>query len=391
MQLGCQTPPVRSISKEELLTRQQEYLRSYQLDLDIMEARSYARIEAEYLAALGGGEPQSLDILVLSGGGAFGAFGAGLLEGWGKVTDNEFKRPRFDTISGISTGSLIAPFAFLGTSHDYRTIVNLYENPESDWVRKQWIFGYLPGNVSLFDNSNLHAKIRSTITPDLIRAMAVEADEERQLHVGAANLDYGQMRVWDLAQIALEYPVEEARERILSVLLASIAIPGIFPPVIIDDFMYVDGGASMQVVGGIDDRSWAYTPDGQSLAIDAHGSPIRIRIWIIVNQKLLPDPKLSQSRWTSIASRSLNTLLRTSTLQSIQDIETFIRLIDQKQNFDAKMRYVAIPQEYPIPETDNMFDAEKMRGLVELGRRMGADPTSWQTASLRPGAPFGMK
>jgi hypothetical protein len=201
-------------------------------------------------------------------------------------------------------------------------------------------------------------------------------------------MDYGMIRVWDLARIALEFPVKKAVRRTVSVLLASSALPGAFPPVLIDGLLYVDGGASMQVVSGIAKRGWAYVPDKQRFPFANNGPPIRIRVWIIINQKLLLDPKVVESRWSSIATRSLSTIVRSSTLQSIQDMETYLRLLDLRPNIDAKMRYVAIPQDYEIPNADEMFDAKVMRQLADLGRRMGADPTSWRTEALPPGAPF---
>jgi hypothetical protein len=194
--------------------------------------------------------------------------------------------------------------------------------------------------------------------------------------------------VWDLAQIATKGPPDEAMDRMVSVLTASSAIPGAFPPVEIDGLLYVDGAAAMQVVGGLEDRSWLYLPEGDSLGSHHTGPPIRIRVWIIVNQKLLPDPTVVRARWTSVAFRSLSTLLRTSMLQSIRDAETFVHFINQRPEFDAEMRYVAIPQDFAIPGTEEMFDAETMKALVELGHNMGTDPTSWRTEALRPGAPF---
>jgi hypothetical protein len=115
---------------------------------------------------------------------------------------------------------------------------------------------------------------------------------------------------------------------------------------------------------------------------------VRIRVWIIVNQKLRSDPKVVRSRWTSIATRSLDILLRTSMLQSIQDGETYAALLDGRPELDVVLRYVAIPQDFEVPDSDRMFDGRSMRALVELGRQMGADPRSWRTEALRPGAPF---
>jgi hypothetical protein len=52
--------------------------------------------------------------LAISGGGANGAFGAGFLNGWTAAGT----RPEFKVVTGISTGALIAPFAFLGPEYD---------------------------------------------------------------------------------------------------------------------------------------------------------------------------------------------------------------------------------------------------------------------------------
>jgi hypothetical protein len=144
----------------------------------------------------------------------------------------------------------------------------------------------------------------------------------------------------------------------------------------------------MQVVGGLEDRSSLYAPDGPSVGFELEGPPVRIRVWIIVNQKLRSDPKVVSSRWTSIATRSLDILLRTSMLQSLQDGETYVALLDGRPELDAVLRYVAIPQDFEVTDSDQMFDARTMRALVELGRRMGANPRSWRTEALRPGAPF---
>jgi len=387
---GCQTPPLRSINQKELANRQHAFLKSYQSDIEAISEKTAKRIEHEYRKSQLSSEnkQQNYDVLVLSGGGAFGAFGAGFLKGWGKVSKMGYTRPQFDSISGISTGSLIAPFAFIGTPKAYDDIVKFYEKPGVDWARKRGIIPYLPGNVSIYDVSRLHKTINLAITPELIENLAKGGIEGRQLLIGATNMDYGLLRVWDLAQIASKVSIEKAIEKTVSILSASTAIPGLFPPQIIDDLLYVDGGATMQMVGGMGDRSWAYVPENKQMGFVNSKAPVKIRVWIIVNQKLLTDAKVVRSRWTSIASRSLNTLIRSSTLQSIQDTETYVRLINRRPEFDAEMKYVAIPQDFPIADSDEMFDAETMRDLVKLGLQMGADPTSWKTEALRPGAPF---
>jgi predicted acylesterase/phospholipase RssA len=385
---GCQTPTHREITEAELAAGYDSFVASYAADLTASEVVSRRRLEQEYRSA-DSANPQSYDVLVLSGGGAFGAFGAGFLQGWGTVQDAEFARPRFDTVSGISTGAMIAPYAFVGTPEAYETIVFFYQNPGDSWVRRRGIIPYLPGNVSVYDVSNLHDQIRSAVTPELIDGLAHGAGEDRQLLIGATNVDYGLLRVWDLAKAARDKSLKESSELTVSTLLASSAIPGAFPPILIDRLMYVDGGAAMSVVGSTDDRNWAYKVSREDdFSYLTEGAPIRIRIWMIVNQKLLPEPKVVSPRWTSVAASSLDTLIKTSTLQSIESADSYVRLMNQKPYIDAKMHYVSIPQDYAIKQGDGLFAPEMMRDLVELGRRMGADPDSWTSKALLPAAPF---
>jgi len=275
---GCQTPMHRDISETELIARYDDFVENYAADLSASEVVSARRIEHEYRIT-DAGNTQSYDVLVLSGGGAFGAFGAGFLQEWGTVNDPEFARPQFDTVSGISTGAMIAPYAFVGTPEAYETVVVFYQNPGDSWVRRRGIIPYLPGSVSIFDVSKLHDQIRSAVTPELIRGLAQGAEENRRLLIGATSVDYGLLRVWDLAKAAREKPFEESSDLAVSTLLASSAIPGAFPPILIDNLMYVDGGAAMSVVGATDDRNWAYAlgrdHDFSFLSEDV---PIRIRV-----------------------------------------------------------------------------------------------------------------
>jgi len=228
--VGCQTPMQRDISETELIARYDDFVENYAAELGASEVLSGRRIEHEY-RNMDSGKRQSYDVLVLSGGGAFGAFGAGFLQGWGAVNEPEFARPQFDTVSGISTGAMIAPYAFVGTPEAYETVVVFYQNPGDSWVRRRGIIPYLPGNVSIFDVSKLHDQIRSAVTPELNRGLAQGAEEGRQLLIGATNVDYGLLRVWDLAKAAEEKPFDESSDLAVSTLLASSAIPGAFPPI----------------------------------------------------------------------------------------------------------------------------------------------------------------
>ena len=86
----------------------------------------------------------TLDFLLLSGGGDRGAFGAGFLLGWARVAPGPGALPKFDGVSGVSTGAFIAPFAFLGTPADYEMIDRLFRNPKPDWVERRGMLSSSP-------------------------------------------------------------------------------------------------------------------------------------------------------------------------------------------------------------------------------------------------------
>ncbi|AFV83901.1 patatin-like phospholipase family protein [Alteromonas mediterranea] len=381
--------PSRTITMQDLLDNAEAFSIEYKNDLDSIQRKRIRRFRTEYEIELSSGIQQSYDILVLSGGGELGAFGAGFLSGWGDVQDKEFSRPDFDSVSGVSTGALIAPFAFVGTGKAYETIVELYNNPVKDMIIAKTLFGFLAGNGAYYDAAKLHEQINQGISEQLVHEISQLSYSDKILLVGATNLDYGVMRVWDLSSIAASHPVEIARKKITNRLIASSAIPGAFPPIEINNNLYVDGGASMQVVGGIENRGKLYlNRDEDSLNYVKDENPIQIRIWIIINNKLVMEPDVTKLTWGSLAKKSLVSLMRGSTLQSIQDMETFSQMMNLRKEFDVKMRYVAIPQDYTIMDSDNMFDKEKMRALVELGRSMGANKESWKERAIRPGASF---
>lgn len=389
--VGCLLPAAcllpRPINSADLAKQREPFARKYGEDITRLGEGTRARIEGMLERLEQGEEPETYDILCLSGGGAFGAFGVGVLTGWGEIADGEAARPEFDMVSGISTGALIAPFAFAGDAESYADIEDVYRNPGRDWVRHRGVLQWFPNSRSLFNVSKLHDQIRASITPELLSKLAVGAVDGRRLLVGATNLDFGLLRAWSLADMARDDGAA-AEAEIEDILIASSAIPGIFPPVTIDGHLYVDGGASLQFISGLEDRDWIARITPETSPFPKEGPPLRIRLWVIVNQKLLPETELVQNSWTSISARSLGILIRTSTLQSLQDLETYTRLMSGVPGLEAEFRYIAIPQDHPIAVTESMFDADVMRDLLELGKELGRDPASWSRKALRPAAPI---
>lgn len=376
---ACGAPKRPEVSADELDRLQRSYLQAVAEErLELLEI-GLRRMKREWDRHLEtGGQPPVRDVLILSGGGAKGAFGAGFLKGWDSIESGPMVLPEFDTVTGVSTGAMIAPFAFIGTPEAYDRILEFYSNPGEDWVKRRRPFAIWPSRISMFNNENLEAYIRQQIDEDLVRRVAEGAEEDRILLVGATNLDQGRMRVWNLCVEAREALESQSLDRIQSMLLASAAIPAAFPPVEIDGDMYVDGGASEQLYA-LGDTNRVLNP--VSIWRERYpGVPFpKIRIWIIVNTKLELDPEVTQPTWGAIVGRSLSTLMRASLVSTLQRLQATAEMYRNSDKADVEFRFVAIPDDYSPIEGEEMFDREIMTALADLGRRMGADPSSWRT------------
>ena len=187
--------------------------------------------------------------LAISGGGANGAFGAGLLIGWTATGE----RPEFSMVTGVSTGALTAPFAFLGPDYDDEMQEVYTTTTTKDIAVKRNMFAAAFGD-SVTDTTPLQELIAKYIDADMIDAIAREHKRGRRLFVGTVNLDAGRSVIWNIGAIAAsDYP--QKMTLIHELLRASAAIPIAFPPVIISveaegkryDELHVDGGTGSQV------------------------------------------------------------------------------------------------------------------------------------------------
>ena len=188
--------------------------------------------------------------LSLSGGGDNGAFGAGLLAGW----TQQGTRPEFDQVVGISTGSLIAPFAFLGSDYDQQLQEVFTTIKPSDIYTQRRLLSII-FNDGLADNTPLLRLIEKNITGDLLEKIAIEYEKKgRLLLIGTTNIDNGQLVIWNMGKIAaLRTPASASLFH--HVMLASAAVPGLFPPELFDatvggvefDELHVDGGLAVQL------------------------------------------------------------------------------------------------------------------------------------------------
>ncbi|MGA7117925.1 MAG: patatin-like phospholipase family protein, partial [Hyphomicrobium sp.] len=191
-----------------------------------------------------------IDILALSGGGSDGAFGAGVLTGWSERGD----RPEFEQVTGVSAGSIIAPFAYLGPEYDPQ-LKQIWTQYRTDQLVVPQIVNGLLGGQALTDTAPLRKLIAQYIDRDFLKKVAREFERGRLLTIGTTNLDAKRPVVWNMGAIARHYDKPEAVELFRDVILASAAIPGLFPPVKIKvkadgklyDELHVDGGVTRQI------------------------------------------------------------------------------------------------------------------------------------------------
>jgi Patatin-like phospholipase len=340
--------------------------------------RVLERIKAEYDRYTAGAqkEPPALDVLIVSGGGDWGAFGAGFLKGWHTVpAQHPLAKPEFDVVSGVSTGTLIAPFAFLGDELALDQIVNLYRNPGADWVKQRGMLYFLPDNISFSEVPGLEREMRRHITMDMVRRIAKAGADGRMLVVNTTNLDDAGPRVFDLVEEAQRAADSGELERIHEIMLASAGIPGAFPFRIIDHELYVDGGVTGNILyGGRAEEEDALPALWQRIYPEV---PMpKIRFWIIFNNQFRPVPHVTEPRWIAVVQRSLETATRAATATAVKHLVALAEIARLKRNADVEVRLVSIPGDWS-PPVPGVFIKETMNHLADLGERMGADPGSW--------------
>lgn len=328
--------------------------------------QSWAR-EREYLTSQGhsGPLPQT-SFLAISGGSDNGAFAAGLLTGWTATG----ARPQFKLVTGISTGALIAPFAFLGPSHD-RQLREFYTTTSSKDIFEARNFFAAMTSDAMADSRPLRALISKHVNRALLDAIAAEYAKGRELWIATTNLDNLQRYIWNMTRIASS-PDPAALELFISLMLASAAIPGEFPPVLIDvdvdgqafQEMHVDGGAAAQVF------LYPIGIDFNALARQHDASRER-SLFVIRNARLDPDWAQIERKTFSIAKRAISSLIQT---QSVGDLYR-IYLEAERDGLDFNLAH--IPASFRMPHVEQ-FNTEYMRALFKVGYDLAADGYPWE-------------
>jgi hypothetical protein len=318
----------------------------------------------------------TLDLLVISGGGDWGAFGAGVLKGWGRV-QGDMARPQFDVVTGVSTGAMIAPFAFLGDDESIERIVQLYRHPKEDWVRSRGLMFFLPNNPSFYALPGLEREMRQALDRKLLERIAKEEGSGRNLLVNTTNIDLGDMQAWDVVAESKAALAAGKEDRVYSILLASAGIPAIFPARDIGDYLYVDGAITGNILYGGRVSEEESFPARWRATHPTAPMP-RVRYWVIFNNQLRFPPEVVRERWPDIMTRASIMATQTSTKNSMRHLFAQAEVMRLKYGADVQVRVMAVPESW-VPPKPGSFVAEVMNELADLGEKMGADPSTWRT------------
>jgi predicted acylesterase/phospholipase RssA len=332
--------------------------------------KSYEQQVAAWKAAGNKGPMPPANFLAISGGGENGAFGAGLLNGWTETGS----RPVFNLVTGISTGALTAPFAFLGSAYDQQLKEVYTTISAKDVLEERSIFAAI-WNDAMADNAPLQNLVAGYVNEDMLAAIAAEHKKGRNLLIGTTNLDARRGVIWDIGKIA-EHGGPEALELVRKILIASAAIPGAFPPTMIDveangkqyQEMHVDGGASAQV--------FVY-PARLHLAelSEEYGVERERHVYIIRNGRLDPDWADTERQTLTIAGRAVSSLIQN---QGNGDLYR-IYAITQRDKVDFNLAFIPEAFDVPLPEP---FDQHYMTELYNLGYEMGKAGYKWEKAPI---------
>lgn len=365
---GCQTAPRRAAPPELIGTAAPVGFPT-SVRLVTTDLRAFSTLASDFFSGIQAAATDGkVDILALSGGGSGGAYGAGALVGMSRA----HTRPPFEMVTGVSTGALLAPFAFLGPTWDTRMqeaftgerSARLLRSPTRTLVARMLSPRGLPHHNALFQ------LVDHFVTAEMIDAVAREAGKGRRLVVATTDLDKHETVLWNLGEIA-QHGGTAARTLFRDVLIASASVPGVFPPVLIHvrdsnreyDEMHVDGGVttsifSMPLIVGI-----------QSTALPVLRGA---HLYMIVNGQLARTPQTTRYKTIDILSNAFAAELTYKTREAIVDN------IAAARRLGMSFSLTEIPVDYPQTSFVD-FDQKHMRALFDYAADCAARGLLWLT------------
>jgi predicted acylesterase/phospholipase RssA len=316
------------------------------------DARFWADAPADFANAL---PPTPGPWLILSSGGSDGAFGAGLLNG----LSASGKRLDYSVVTGVSTGALLAPYAFVGPRYDEAMRDAFTKITAAD------VFEIGATPESFVDTWPLKELIAKQITPELLAAVATEHGRGRRLFVITTDLDMERSVVWNMGAIAA-HGGDDALNLFRAILLASSAIPGGFPPVLIDVEAHGKHFQEMHVDGGVGGQFFV-----APLALLASTGDYRLpatQLYIVVNSGLQPDFQVVQRSTPMILTQTVGMAVKIDTRLMLD------RVYNAARRSGVGFNVASIPQTFSAPSR-GAFDPDYMRALFQTGYDLGNSAT----------------
>lgn len=350
---ACQTLPRVPYELETLHAASPDYRYNF------LEPQTRARFLGEILSVQREHASGELELLALSGGGANGAYGAGVMYGWSQRGD----RPAFSVVTGVSAGALIAPFVFAGPAFDPALREAFTDGRAKNLLRSRGVGAlFLPG---AFRPEPLAKLISGSITPALVDAVAAEHRRGRRLFVATTSLDTQSQVVWDMGALAQQ---RDPGSRLLfqNILVASSSVPGVFPPVLLTvqgngravSELHADGGTVANFFVAPQALLGTPTPSAGT----AH-------IFILLNSRTAPRFAVVPIGGLKIVARSFDTMLKSLTRSEIANVK--LAAIDKGLKLDVG--------EIPAQLDENFLDfsQDHMKALFSAGEQRGVSGTAF--------------
>jgi predicted acylesterase/phospholipase RssA len=307
-------------------------------------------------------QPRPRSILAISGGGLYGAYAVGVLKGWSESGH----RPTFEVVTGISTGALIAPLAFLGSDYD-DYLETWYTTLKSHDIFRRRSVPAILWSDSLAKSAPLRKRVEAFVTPEFLERIAALHSAGRRLYIGTTDLDTQRLVVWDMGAIA----AGDATNKLAlfrNVIVASCSIPGLLPPVPIDvevngsrrTELHVDGGMSASVF-----IPPCVFPDSVVPESD---------VYVLVSGKVASGGHAVPRGVLSVTQAGLGGLLLSQCHADLRQIYL------QAHRSGASFRFAAVPEEFDTARTSMDIDPAFMTRLWEEGRRFAASGFPWRTS-----------
>jgi hypothetical protein len=309
-------------------------------------------------------------VLVLSGGGAYGAYGAGLLCGW----TARGTRPTFRIVTGVSTGALTATQAFLGPAHD-AAIRKAYTSISSEDIFSMRSLPTVPSKGSLADTSPLRKLLEQWDTPGVLDAVAAEHRKGRRLYVSTTNLDEHAFTIWDMGAIAASGRPDR-RKRYLDVLQAAASIPVLFPPVYIT---VEQGGRQLTQMHtdtlheGAFFREAMLHQDPVYLALHEAHEPPAVKLYVVANypvkhpQKTPLEPDLR-----SVGNAVVDIVMGQLIYGSLLRIYLLTRQVPMELNISV------LPGHLTLKKGAIDFDQQQMNKIYDFGFQLAKSGDPWK-------------